>query len=111
MSAILDIESSAVVPTVLPGIARIPHPEYSPRVSPDVVCFTATSIQLVALRLSIPDFCFDIDAVVELKQDKSTGQMSIRAAIDTNVELKVAFTGRTTKDGTSLEIEAVSFRL
>lgn len=136
MSALLDTESSAAVPAVLPGIARVSHPEYTPKVlpfrsrtaipqvgevahpeysqkvSPGLMRLPAASPESVSLRVLMPDFNFGFDAtVVQLRRDNGAGQLSMRAAVDTNVEANITFAGRVTDDGTSLEIEDVSFRL
>lgn len=112
MSALLDIESSAVVPAVLPGIARVTLPEYTPKVLSGRMCFPAASLESVFLRVFIPDFNFGIDAtVVQMRQDKDAGQIFIRVAIDPNVEANIEFAGRLTEHESSFEIAQVSFRL
>jgi hypothetical protein len=136
MSALLDIESSAVVPAVLPGIARVAHPEYTPKVlpfrsrtaipqvgevahpeysqkvSPGLMRLPAASPGAVSLRVLIPDFNLGIDAaVVQFAQDKDAGQILIRVAIDANVEANIEFAGRLTEHESSFEIAQVSFRL
>lgn len=112
MSALLDIESSAVVPAVPPDMARVILPEYAPKVLAGLTRFPAARLESVSLRVLIPDFNVGIEAtVVQLRQDQVAGRMFMRAAIDANVEANITFAGRMTEDGTSLEIEEVSFRL
>jgi hypothetical protein len=112
MSALLAIESSTVVPTVLPRVARVASPQYAPRVLSSVVFVPPPRIESVSLRMLIPDFNFGIDAtIVQLRQDQGAGQIFMKAAIEANVDANITFAGRLTEDGTSFEIAEVSFQL
>ena len=112
MSALLDIESSAVVPTALSDLARVTLPEYVPKVLSGMVYVPAPRMESVSLRILIPDFNAVIDGpVVELRQDKDAGKIFMRVTIDANVEAGITFIGRMTEDGASFEIEEASFRL
>ncbi len=112
MSALLDIESSAVVPAVLPHIARVTLPEYAPKVLSGLMCFPAVRLESASVRVLIPDFNFGIEGtVVQFRQDTDAGQIFIRVAIDANVEANIEFAGRLTEHESSFEIAQVSFRL
>ncbi len=112
MSALLDIESSAAVPAVLPHIARVTLPEYAPKVLSGLMCFPAARLDSASLRVLFPDFNFGIDAaVVQFAQDKDAGQILIKVAIAANVEANIEFAGRLTEHESAFEIAQVSFRL
>lgn len=112
MSALLDTESSAVVPALLPHIGRMTLPEYAPKVLSGLMCFPVARLASVSLRVLIPDFNLGIDAaVVQFAQDKDAGQIFIRVAIDANVEANIELAGRLTEHESSFEIAQVSFRL
>jgi hypothetical protein len=112
MSALLDIESSAVVPTALSDVARVTLPAYVPKVLSGLVYVPAPRIESVSLRILISDFNVVIDgAVVQLRQDKDAGKIFMKVEIDANVEASITFTGTMTEHGASFEIEEVSFRL
>ncbi len=112
MSALLDIESSAAVPTVLPDIGRVTLPQYTPKVLSGVMYIPAPPLESVSLKILIPDLTVVFEgAVVQLRQNRDPGQFFMTLAIDSNVEASITFAGRTIEQGTSLEIKEVSFRL
>lgn len=112
MSALLDIESSAVVPAVLPGIARVTLPEYSPRVFSGVMGNPRSPLGSESLTILISDFNLAIDAiVVQLSQDQRTNEVSMRLRTASDVEGSITLGGRITENGTQVEIKKVSFRL
>lgn len=112
MSALSDIESSTVHPAAFPDVARKTPTYYASKVLSGVVITPSPRIESVSVRISTPDFNLAIDGpVVQLKQDKNAGRIFITAAIDTNVEANIILAGRLTEQGSSLDIDEVSFRL
>jgi len=66
MSALLDIESSAAVPTVLPDIGRVTLPQYTPKVLSGVMYIPAPPLESVSLKILIPDLTVVFEGAVAL---------------------------------------------
>lgn len=112
MSALLDIESSAVAATVLPNITRVTIPQYAPTMLSGSLSLPSPTIESTSLRISAADFNFAIDAaVIELRLEQDLGQLFTRVLIDTNVEARMSFAGRMSERRTSFQIEEISVRL
>lgn len=112
MSALLDIEASAIAPTVLPNVSRLTPSNYAPRLLSTAVFVSPPVAELVPLIIVIPDLNFSMETdVAEFRQDKYAGQVFIRVAIDTNVDANIRLAGQYTHQGASFEIDEVSFRV
>src|SRR5713226_2269581 len=66
MSALLDIESSAAVATVLPDIGRVTLPQYTPKVLSGVMYIPAPPLESVSLKILIPDLTVVFEGAVAL---------------------------------------------
>lgn len=111
MSALLDIDSTAQVPRVSPDILRVPLPQLAPRLLSGVVV-VPPQLGSVSLRILISDFNLLTNAaLVDLRQDQQTGELSMRVAIDANVEARIGLSGNAAKQEGSFEIKEVSLHL
>ena len=110
MSALLDIESSAIPPSFLPNLTRMMIPEYAPTILSPALRLPYPGVESPSLRISVPDLSFAIEGTVaQLEHD--AGQLFIRATIDTNVEASLSFAGRMMQHGATFQIEEALVRL
>lgn len=99
MSTALEIQRSAVVPTILAALGRISISELVPN---------------RRLLIVIGDFKIDIDAIileVDREREKAEGGILIRSAIDEQVEAEIVLSGEVTEDGRGFEISHLTIQL
>lgn len=99
MSTAIEIQPSAVDPTVLTALGRV---------------FVSELVPDRGLRIGIGDFKIDIDAIileVDREREKAEGEIFIRSAIDEQVEAEIVLSGEDAEDGRGFDISHLTIQL
>src|SRR6266404_1107761 len=99
MSTAIEMQRSAVVPTVLTALGRVSVSELVPD---------------RGLRIAIGDFKIDMDAIileVDREREKAGGDIIIRAAIAEHVEADIVLSGEDSEQGRGFDISHLTIQL
>lgn len=99
MSTAIEIQRSAVVPTVLTALGRISISQLVPD---------------RGLRIVIGDFKIDIDAIileVDREREKAEGEIFVRSSIAEQVEADIVLSGKDTEEGRGFDISSMTIQL